>query len=504
MARKRGGQIVHQVEREFAEMALGQALGLLGTNPERNAKYVTGAIDHIAKGEKEEIIRDWVHNWLAEGKPGREFLGRMLRDTHPNVRRRYIARMIISLFFHDPKIDRQCLEKHGFAPPYTMIVSPSMRCNYKCRGCYAASYERKDDMKPELFDRILGEAEDIGINFFSLVGGEPFIYPALLEVINKHNKSFFQVYTNGSFIDEVMAQRLVKMGNVAPQVSVNGPEEYTDASRGKGAFQQVVQAMDNLREAGCVFGFSSLVTRGNVDAICSEEWVDFLIKKGALYGWLFLYMPVGDDPDMSLMPTPEQRNQVRLALRRYQNTKPMLFVDFWNYGPLAGGCIAGGRAYFHVNHRGDVEPCIFCHFATHNINNCSLVEALASPFFKSIRESQPFGYNTLRPCPMLDHHQAMWSIIQQHGAKPTHEGADKMFTTFAPEMQKYSAGVQEIMDNVWDNDDYHEWVPGWMATCGIPPARLEARRQAYEESRRESKSLRYIMEESGIRGISKK
>ena len=85
----------------------------------------------------------------------------------------------------------------------------------------------------------------------------------------------------------------------------------------KGAFDQVMQAMDNLREAGCCFGFSTLVTRHNVDAICSEEWIDLLIEKGALYGWLFLYMPVGRDPDPSLMPTPEQRNQLRLALTAF-------------------------------------------------------------------------------------------------------------------------------------------------------------------------------------------
>ena len=40
---------------------------------------------------------------------------------------------------------------------------------------------------------------------------------------------------------------------VAPQISVNGPAEFTDASRGKGAFKTVMRAMDNLREAGCVF-----------------------------------------------------------------------------------------------------------------------------------------------------------------------------------------------------------------------------------------------------------
>ena len=484
-----GKRIIYHAKREFAERLLGQALGLLGNESERNAKYVISAIDHIAKGEKQGVIRNWVHNWLAEGKPGHEFLSRMLKNTHPKVRQRYIARMIVSMFFRDSEIGKRCVEEHGITPPYTMLISPTMRCNYRCRGCYAASYERKDDMKREVFDRLLSEAEDIGINFFTIVGGEPFIYPELLDIINRHNKSFFQVYTNSSLIDKRMAKRLVEMGNIAPQVSINGPTEYTDASRGRGAFQQIVTAMDNLREAGCVFGFSTLVTCHNIDAICSEEWVDFLIEKGALYGWLFLYMPVGDDPDVNLMPTPQQRDQLRIALRHYQQTKPILFVDFWNYGVLTGGCIAGGKLYFHVNHRGDVEPCIFCHFATHNINQCSLAEALASPFFKGIRENQPFSYNTLRPCPMIDHPQVMWSIIQQHGARPTHPGAEKMFTTLASDMEKYSDGVRDIMDDVWDNEDYHEWVPEWTSLCGTPPARLEACRHAYEQKRQRGRNF---------------
>ena len=477
-------RIMYQTKRELAERVLGPALGFLGNNPDRNAKYVIKAVDHIARSEKQAIIRDWIHNWLNEGKPGREFLGRILKNTHPNVRRRFIARMVVSIFFRNPEVGERCLQKYGINSPHTMVISPTMRCNYRCNGCYAASYERKDDMSPELFDRLLSEAEDIGTNFFVIVGGEPFIYPELLDIIRKHNKSFYQIYTNGSFIDKAMAKELVEMGNIAPQMSVNGPAEYTDASRGKGAFAQVLQAMDNLRQAGCVFGFSTLVTRDNVDAICSEEWIDLLIEKGALYGWLFLYMPVGGDPDVSLMPTPEQREKLRVAIRHYRRTKPILPIDFWNDGPLAGGCLSGSREYFHINHRGDVEPCIFCHFATHNIHECSLAEALASPFFKSIRESVPFSYNTLRPCPMIDHHEAMWSIIQQHGAKPTHEGAEKMFTTLSPEIKKYSEGVREIMDNVWDNEEYHDWAAKWESMCGIPPERFEARRRAYEESRR--------------------
>ncbi|MFH0914645.1 MAG: radical SAM protein [Chloroflexota bacterium] len=478
-----GKGITHRAGRELAEMVLGKALGLLGSNPDRNVKYVISAIDHIAKGEKQKVFKDWINNWLSEGRPGREFLGRMLKNTHPSVRRRYIARMIVSMFFRDQEMRDRCLQKYGILPPHVMLISPTMRCNFRCQGCFAASYERKDDMKPEVFDRVLGEAEDIGINFFIILGGEPFLYPELFDILSKHGRSFYQIYTNASFIDQAMARKLAQLGNIAPQISVNGPDEYTERTRGKGAFQQVMQAMDNLREAGCVFGFSSLVSRDNADIICSEEWVDLLIEKGALYGWLFLYMPVGGDPDPNLMPTPEQRNKLRIAVRRYRQTKPILPIDFWNDGALTGGCIAGGRMYFHINHRGDVEPCIFCHFATHNINQCSLAEALASPFFASIRESQPFSYNTLRPCPMIDHPGVMWQMIKQHGARPTHDGAEKIFTVLDTDIQRYAAGVQQVIDQAWDNDDYHEWVPPYTKLFYKSPEKLEALRKAYHTSR---------------------
>jgi hypothetical protein len=243
----RSKRIIFRMKRELAERAISRALGFLSDKPNKNAEYLIKVIDRVTDSEKSAVIRDWFHNWLEEGKPGREFLTRILKNIHPNVRRRYIARMIASIFFPDLDLIEQCKRQHGIATPATMLISPSMRCNYKCEGCYAASYERKDDMKPEVFDRVLKEAEDIGMNFFIILGGEPFIYPELLDIIKKHKNSFFQVYTNGSFVDKDMAKRLVKLGNIAPQLSINGPAEYTDASRGKGAFEQAMLAIDNLR-----------------------------------------------------------------------------------------------------------------------------------------------------------------------------------------------------------------------------------------------------------------
>jgi len=473
---------ITRTKRELGERILGRALGLLGSNPDKNAKYFIKAIDRLASNERGEMVRNWVEDWLSEGKPGREFLSR-LGKINPNVRRKFVARMFVSLFFRDKALLENVKEKYGVSSPQCMVISPSMRCNYRCQGCYSASYERHDDMPPETFDRILSEGESMGIHFFILVGGEPFIYPDLLRILGRHGQSFFQIYTNGSFIDKSVAARLVEMGNVAPMISVNGPEAFTDNSRVEGSFSKVEAAMDNLREAGCIFGFSTLATSLNADAVCTDEWIDFLVDKGALYGWIFLYMPVGRDPDASLMPTPEQRDKLRVFVRRIRQERPIIPIDFWNDGPLAGSCLAGGRHYFHVNHRGDVEPCIFCHFTTHNINTSSIGEILSSPFFKAIRERQPLSYNTLLPCPMIDHPETLWKLINEFGARPTHEGAEKMFTDLAPQIAEYGRRVKQKMDDVFDKEDYHRWAPTWAMLCGIPADKMEQRRKAYEKSR---------------------
>lgn len=335
-------------------------------------------------------------------------------------------------------------------------------------------------MDPNVFDRILTEGEEMGMNFFTILGGEPLIYPHLFAVLEKHQNSLFQIFTNASLIDDRITDQLVKLGNIIPVISINGPRKITNKVRRQGAFESCVNAMEKLQEAGCVFGSSALLTRKNIDVICSDEWFDFLIDKGVLLSWLFLYMPVGSQPNMELMPTPKQRNQMRRFQRYVRKEKSILLVDFWNDGVLTGGCIGGGRLYFHINHRGDVEPCIFCHFATENIHEKSLLEALSSPFFKAIRSKQPFNYNTLRPCPIIDHPQVMWDMIQGHGAQPTHKGAEKLFTNNSDEINEYAARVKQLMDNAWKNDGYANWAGPWMHHCGLPPEQIKQRRLEFE------------------------
>ena len=96
------------------------------------------------------------------------------------------------------------------------------------------------------------------------------------------------------------------------------------------------------------------------------------------------------------MPTPQQRIFRRQRLTELRPKAPIILVDFWNDGPLVGGCIAGDR-YLHINCRGDVEPCVFVHFSVDNIRKKSLAEILNSEFFHAIRRRQPYSQITTGP-----------------------------------------------------------------------------------------------------------
>ncbi|MBE0479690.1 MAG: radical SAM protein [Dehalococcoidia bacterium] len=461
---------------------LRQALLLLRESSEEDFRNLMSYVDGIARTRHQKMIAGWITDWLSVGNPGGPFLTRIFKGTDVNVVRNYVANMIAGLFFRDQEIFNRLRNKYGFNPPSVMLISPTMRCNYRCEGCYAGQYTADDDLPPDLFDRVIGEAEAIGIRFMPVLGGEPFVYRHLLDVFANHPRVSFQPYTNGSLITREIAERIVQLGNVAPMVSIEGYREQTDKCRGPGAFERAVRAMDILRDAGSLFGFSIRVDRSNVDYVTSDEFMDLLISKGAIYGWYFLYMPVGRNPDLSMMPTPADRNKLRIAVNHFRRTKPVIMVDFWNDGPLTAGCINGGRIFFHVNHKGDVEPCIFVHYASHNIKNCSLVEALNSPFFRGLRDMQPFSYNALRPCPIIDHPGVMRSALKRWDVYPTHEGAGKTFNELREGLDEYSREVERIYDPIWEKE--YSWGEEWMKVMDHPPEKVKARKRAYQARKR--------------------
>lgn len=382
----------------------------------------------------------------------------VLKRLSPTARKKLIENFFINAAIISRQKHKEIWEKEKIRLPWFFVISPTARCNLHCVGCYAAEYSHKDDLPFEEVDRILQEAKELGMYFITVSGGEPFIRPDLLDLYEKYNDMYFLVYTNGTFIDEKMAKRLSELGNVAPGISVEGFKKETDQRRGEGVYEKVLAAMDNLKKAGVVFGFSATPTRLNSDVIMSDEFLDFYIDRGCAFGWYFQYIPIGRNPDLSLMATPEQRNRLRERLVEIRETKPIFIGDFWNDGPVVGGCIAGARpnGYFHINSQGDVEPCVFFQFSVDNIKGKKLIDVMQSDFFKAIQEAQPYSENKnlMAPCAIIDNPEILRGIVQKYNAKPSYPGVENLIKNkeVMEFLDNYSKEFKKITDPIWEKE----------------------------------------------------
>ncbi len=414
-----------------------------------------------------------VEKWLATG------------NVKHGTLRRFIDSFASMASAENQAAIRAFEEKYGFSTPRFVTISPTMKCNLRCTGCYAGSAANTDfSLSHETFDKIIRQQKELwGSHFTVISGGEPFLWKDgevnLLDVFADHPDTFFLVYTNGTFITEKVANRLAELGNVTPCVSTEGFEEETDERRGKGVHRKVLRAFENLRKAGVLYGTSITVTSKNKDIVFSKEFMDFYFRDyGVYYGWIFQYMPVGRGPSLELMPTPEQRVDMWRKMQHWIKHDHLFLADFWNSATLCNGCMSAGRkgGYVYIDWNGDVMPCVFNPYSTHNIvevfaKGGTISDVIAAPYMQKIRKWQADYYdqgepdgkpgNMLMPCPLRDHHQVIRDIIREAGARPTHESAREALEDeeYRRGMIAYGKRLAELTTPMW-REEYLGEVSG--------------------------------------------
>lgn len=400
-------------------------------------------------------------------------LAQMARENHPFVgvfrrvftelnescRKKAILNFMVNFIILGRAIRERKEQQLGIHIPNFMVISPTMRCNLHCKGCYASAYSEEDDLPLEVVDRVIREGKELGMYFYTFSGGECFVRPELLDLWEKHDDCYFQVYTNGTLLDEALTDRLARMGNVAPMVSVEGSKEETDYRRGPGTYEKVMEVFDRLRRKGILYGFSATFTKSSAQSILKDEFIERMLDKGCKVGWFFQYIPTGNKPDLDYMATPEQRAALHEKVEEWRNKYPIFLGDFWNDGPYVDGCMAGGQRYLHIISSGDVEPCVFVHFAVDNIKEKSLVDVLQSDFFKAIREAQPYeDDNLLCPCLIIDHPQVLRELVERYGARPTHPGSEALLKDLAPGLDRYSERIKSIYGPLWEKEGREKYL----------------------------------------------
>jgi MoaA/NifB/PqqE/SkfB family radical SAM enzyme len=341
--------------------------------------------------------------------------------------------------------------KNDCVVPRLLLIDPTSACNLNCTGCWAADYKKNSHLSYEKLDEILTDAQRIGVLTIIMSGGEPLMRKKdILKLAAKHTKLTFGLFTNGTLIDEEFVKEMVKLGNLNVFVSIEGYREETDMRRGEGTFDKVMQAMDLLKKHDIGFGFSACYHSRNYKTVADDGFLDFLREKGAWFGWMFNYLPIGCNSDISLCCSPEQREYVKKNVEIYQKKNNYAIIDFANTGHKAIGCVAAGSDFAHINANGDMEPCAFCHYSDSNVNDMTLVEALRSPFFKNFREHKPFSDNSLRPCPLMDVPDGIVSVTKTPGVRSTHLNNPESGIQLAEKTRQLSEKWKPVADRLYN------------------------------------------------------
>lgn len=361
-------------------------------------------------------------------------------------------------FIRGTKMIRKNREIYNCNIPWLILFDPTSACNMHCEGCWAGTYGNKHNLSFEDMDKIITEGKKLGIYLYMLTGGEPLVRKKdVLRLAEKHNDVEFSIYTNSTLIDDAFCQEVVRLGNITFQLSIEGTPETNDARRGDGHYDAVMNAMDLFKKYGIIFGTSICYTRYNIEAVTSDEFLKMISEKGARFGFYFHYMPVGNNAVPDLMPTVEQRKYMIQRIRHIRSAESDIEffpMDFQNDGEYVGGCIAGGRNYFHINSAGDAEPCVFIHYSNANIHDMSILEILKSPLFMAYHEGQPFNKNHLRPCPMLENPEMLQEMVHRTGAHSTDLESPEPVEHLCGKCTEYAASWQPSADDIWNHTEH--------------------------------------------------
>ena len=315
-----------------------------------------------------------------------------LRATANNERERAFMRSFAkaSRAASKKRYAAECLGEH--IPPF-LIASITSACNLHCAGCYSRSNNACCDAQPvdqltaAEWERIFREADELGISFILLAGGEPMMRYDVLQEAAKHGSILFPIFTNGTFLHEKYLDFLDANRNLLPIISIEGSEAVTDARRGDGVYQKVTNAMQSIRRRGMIFGASVTVTTENLDEVYSDSFLDSLSAYGCKAVIYVEYVPVTDE-SRHLAPTEPEQKRMRKAVRRLRRTsKNMVFIAFPGDEKSSGGCVAAGRGFFHINSHGGAEPCPFSPYSDINVAETSLKDVLNSGLFRALRDN---------------------------------------------------------------------------------------------------------------------
>lgn len=244
----------------------------------------------------------------------------------------------------------------------------NFNCNFNCQHCSAEFFQQQHadhHLTMDDVQKIMSEADAMGVFIINLIGGEPLIWPDLDELIHaiNPNRFFITITTNGWLLTLDRAKHLAQLGVNKMNVSIDSgiAEEHDAFRQKKGAFDKAMEAVRNSLAAGLNTQISTVATHQNIHTegferlmrIAHDLNIYFDIQCATPSGkWLGNTDALLDENDAKY-------------LRELRVKFPLIRRDVYSTPGSIGGCPAVTGSLFLIS-TGDVMPCLFIHTSLGN------------------------------------------------------------------------------------------------------------------------------------------
>jgi radical SAM protein with 4Fe4S-binding SPASM domain len=262
-----------------------------------------------------------------------------------------------------------------------MEIEFSRVCNFRCSYCYVdAKVECTNELSREEIKDVILQAKELGARKIIILGGEPSVYPHLVEMLHFLGKEGLEVemFTNGTGIDEELATILARE-KVRVALKLNSrSEKIQDQLAGKkGAFKIISSALASLKKVGypskeLFLAISTVICRQNIQELPSIwQW----LREENIEPYFEVITPQANALSNSWLGV--EPGELKELFVRLSDIDQEKFGRTWEpQPPLVGNKCMRHQVSCVVTATGDVMPCVGVTIPLDNIRRNTLASIL--------------------------------------------------------------------------------------------------------------------------------
>jgi len=281
----------------------------------------------------------------------------------------------------------------------TMEMEFSQLCNFNCPYCYL-NIRPKDELSSDEIRDLILQARELGVRRIIILGGEPMIYPRILEKIHFiHNYGMdVEIFTNGSNMTAENAAELASLDvKVVLKMNTQNANVQNRLCGLNDADRIIREAFRHLTEAGYGLGgkpmaVSSVISSENIDELPGMwRW----LRDQKIDPYFEMITPQGSAVENDwLYVTPKQ---VETLFHQLAEIDLAEYCREWKpQPPLAGDICLRHQFSCYVNAFGDIMPCVGVTLPVGNIREARLADILRNS--EVMQDLKNYTQNIKGPC----------------------------------------------------------------------------------------------------------